>query len=159
METNETPQSRPDESKLELNRESLLALHETGGWANFIAIMGFIMVGFLILVGLFMGTVLSSFTPEDKPLPFPAQTFTIIYLAIALVYFFPIYYLYNFANQVRNGIRSRDPDKIASGIRNLKSHYKFIGILTIVTICIYILAMVLMMALGAGAMLGDSVNA
>ena len=148
----------PPEVKMELNREALRSLHEAGGWATFLAILGFIMMGFIVLIGLFMGTVFSNM-PKETPLPFPPQVFTLIYVLIAAVYFFPIYYLFKFANLVRRGIVQRDSERVSSAFHYLKAHYKFVGILTIVGIALYFLFVLLFMALGMGKMLGDTMNA
>lgn len=159
MDTPEVPQSRPEETKMELNRDSMVSLHETGGWANFLAILGFIMVGFLVIMAFVMNFVFSNLPMGDSPIPAAGGIFTVVYLLIAVVYFFPVLYLYRFANGVREGIRARDSQKVADGLRNLKSHYKFVGILTIAGFVLYILFIILFVALGAGKMLGNSVNA
>lgn len=159
MDTLETPQNSSEETKIELNRESLVSLLETGGWANFLAIMGFIFIGFMVLIAFSIGSFVPKTLDDGSPFPFPVGLFSFIYVLIALVYFFPVYYLFNFANQVRNGIRFRDANKVASAMRSLKSHYKFVGIITICMIVLYILIILLVVALGAGKMMGNSVNA
>ena len=156
MEPTET--STP-EVKLELERDALLNLHETGGWASFLAILGFILVGFLILMGFIMNTVFSNLPVEDSPLPITGTLFMVVYLLIAIVYFFPVYFLYKFASGVRQGIRARDSHQVGEAIRYLNSHYKFIGIMTIAMFVLYFVFILLFFALGAGKMLGDSVNA
>ncbi|MBL7852661.1 MAG: hypothetical protein JNN04_17285 [Cyclobacteriaceae bacterium] len=154
---NSTPGPAPD-VKMELNREALRSLYEAGGWATFLAILGFIMMGFLLIAGIFMGAIFSNL-PNSEALPFPAELFTVFYLLIAVVYFFPIYYLFKFANLARSGIQQRDSSRLSSSIQYLKSHYKFVGILTIVGIAMYLLFILLFVALGMGKMLGDTMNA
>lgn len=158
MESTESPTpSAAPEVKMELDREALRNLHETGGWATFLAIMGFIMMGFLVLVGLFMGAIFSNL-PEGKSLPFSGSVFTAFYILIAAVYAIPIYYLFKFASMARQGVAQRDSSKVSGSFSYLKSHYKFIGILTIAGIILYILFILLFVALGMGNMLGDTVN-
>lgn len=155
----ETTESTNPEVKLELDRESLIHLHETGGWANFLAIIGFILVGFIVLMGFVMNVMFSNLPMEDSPLPMTGPIFMVVYFVMAVVYFFPVYYLYKFASGVRQGVRARDSRQVSEALRNLKSHYKFIGILTIAMFVLYIIFILLFVALGAGKMLGDSVNA
>jgi hypothetical protein len=158
MESNESPTpSAAPEVKMEMDREALRNLHETGGWAMFLAILGFIMMGFLVLVGLFMGVIFSNL-PAENSLPFSGSVFTVFYILIAAVYAIPIYYLFKFAGMVRQGVEQRDSSKVSGSFSYLKSHYKFIGILTIVGIILYILFILLFVALGMGNMLGDTVN-
>jgi len=56
---------------------------------------------------------------------------------MGLVYFMPAYCLqkfYSFSSQV---IEGNHADKLEKGLEYLKSHYKFIGIMTIVLIAFY----------------------
>lgn len=152
-----TPGMAP-EPKIELDRQALRSLYEAGGWANFLAILGFIMMGFLVLAGIFMGAVFSNL-PAENTLPFSGGVFTIIYILIAAVYFFPIYYLFKFATMARNGIQVRDSSQVSGALHYLKSHYKFVGILTIAAIALYILFILLFVALGMGTMLGETMKA
>jgi hypothetical protein len=47
-----------------------------------------------------------------------------IYIIIALFYFFPVYYLFQFSSKWK--LSSNDNDLINSSFEYLKSHYKFI---------------------------------
>jgi len=159
METPDATTTPTGEPVMTLDREAFLNLHETGGWANFLAILGFIMIGFLVLLGFFVGAVLSTLPMGESGLPFPTSVFTAFYFLIAVIYFFPVYYLYKFAVGVRQGIPARNSQQVGAALRNLKSHYKFVGIMTITMFILYIVGILLFMALGAGKMMGDSVNA
>lgn len=159
METPDSPTTPTGEPGLTLDREAFLNLHETGGWANFLAILGFIMVGFLVLLGFFVGAILSTLPMRESGVPFPTSVFTAIYFLIAVIYFFPVYYLYKFATGVRQGIPARNSQQVGEALRNLKSHYKFVGIMTIAMFVLYIVFILLFIALGAGKMMGNSVNA
>jgi hypothetical protein len=152
-----TPGTAP-EPKMELDRQALRSLYEAGGWATFLAILGFIMMGFLVLAGIFIGAVFSNL-PTENQLPFSSGILTAFYFVIAAVYFFPIYYLFKFASLARNGIQQRDSSQVSGALHYLKSHYKFVGILTIVGIALYILFILLFVALGMGTMLGETMNA
>ena len=45
---------------LQLDHEASTYLVESARWARFLSILGFVMCGLLVLVGLFMGTFISS---------------------------------------------------------------------------------------------------
>lgn len=152
-----TPGTAP-EPKIELDRQALRSLYEAGGWAKFLAILGFITMGFLVLAGLFIGAVFSNL-PAESTLPFSSGVLTAIYFLIAAVYFFPVYYLFKFAAMARNGIQVRDSTQVSGALHYLKSHYKIVGILTIAAIALYILFILLFVAMGMGKMLGDTMNA
>jgi len=118
-------------------------LNEAGKWGKFLAIVGFCMVGFIVCIGLFAGTIFSSLGSD---MPYPGIFISIIYIGIGLLYFFPVLYLFRFARQIRAALSSRDPQEMESAFENLKSHYKFIGIMMIVILSLYVL-------LGGGALL------
>ncbi len=145
------------EVKIELNRDALFYLLNAGKWAKFLAILGFIFIGFLVILGFAAGSLLSSVSRQSA-LPFPSYLFGLIYLIIGAIYFFPVHYLYNFASLAHSGIRDKDSSKIGQAILNLKSHYKFLGILAIVSLALYIFVLFIILAVGAGQFLGNSVN-
>jgi hypothetical protein len=118
-------------------------LNETGKWAKFLAIVGFCMIGLLVIGAIFAG---SMFSAMGADMPVPGFFITFMYLLLALFYFFPIYYLFKFAKHIRLAIVSKSTSDLESALENLKSHYKFIGILMIVILSIYVL-------FGGGAML------
>ena len=62
-----------------------------------------------------------------------------IYLGMAVIYFFPIYYLYLFAQKIKKAVNSTSQSDLEGGFENLKSCFKFLGIFTIVIISVYIL--------------------
>lgn len=135
---------------LSISPEIAQYLNETGKWAKFLAILGFIGTGFMVLVGLFSGTMLSSMDmAQQTGMPVPGFVFGLIYVVIGILYFFPLYYLYNFSTKIRNAINSRNNLLLAEAFKNLKSHYKFIGILAAIMIGLYILAFLGAIVFGA----------
>ena len=80
-----------------LTKSTLNWLFDAARWARFLAIMGFVFVGFMVLAGIFIGPVLS-FLNEDMSLPagnpqISGSLIAGIYLIIAILYvllFIPI---------------------------------------------------------------------
>jgi hypothetical protein len=66
---------------------------------------------------------------------------------MGLLYFFPVLYLFNFSKKMKNALSNNKTVDFTLAFKNLKSHYKFIGIFTIVIISMYVL-MFLFLALG-----------
>ena len=83
-------------------------LRETAKWAKFLAIIGFVMIGFMVLVGVFFGSIMGSAMSdlEDAGLKAGVGTgaFGFIYIFIALLYFFPTLYLYRFATRTKQAV-------------------------------------------------------
>ena len=117
---------RENPAELKLNNLSKEYLRETAKWASFLSILGFIGIGFMVIVALFFGTVMSSFSSEFGGVGGGGIFFTILYLIIALLYFFPVYYLFKFASNMKKALASDNEDSLTAGFEYLKSHYKFI---------------------------------
>ena len=113
-------------------------LQESAKWSKFMAIIGFIGIGLMVLVSLFMaigfGAMGASIMPE---LPFSMSVFSIIYVLFAAIYFFPVYYLYQYATKTSAALHSKNKQLLADGLENLKSHHKFLGIFTLIIISLY----------------------
>jgi len=120
-----------------LNEKSKQFLSETAKWTKFISIIGFIGIGLMVIASLFMGTYMSGFGGQS---PFPPILITIVYIAMAALYSFPVLYLYRFSDKMKNALANEDEDGYTSAFENLKSHYKVIGILTAVFLGLYVLS-------------------
>ena len=110
---------------------------ETAKWAKFLSIVGFVGIGLIVIVGLVMlivGSEMESFGNTSA-----TGLVIVIYFIIAVLYFLPVYYLYNFAKHIRYGLRSEDQYSLTTGFENLKSHYKYVGIMMIIVLSLYVL--------------------
>ncbi|MDI9258500.1 DUF5362 family protein [Flavobacterium sedimenticola] len=144
-------QSQFDSFELHLNQTALDYLRESAKWSMFLAILGFIGVGFLALMAIFMTSVMS--VMPETPGPFGAISgfISIFYLVIAVIYLFPIYYLYRYANNTKKAIFTKNSELLTDAFGALKSHHKFLGIAAIIIISLYILAAIVMV-IGFNAM-------
>ncbi|WP_100615902.1 DUF5362 family protein [Confluentibacter citreus] len=128
--------------ELEVSSDVKGFLKEIATWSYFLSIVGFIGIGFMVLFGVFFGAILGSSMGGMNPyenLGFSVGYFGFIYVAIALVYFFPVYYLFNFSKKMKRALNANDNNDFKSAFSNLKSHYKFIAIFAIVIISMYVL--------------------
>ncbi|HKJ43606.1 MAG TPA: DUF5362 family protein [Sunxiuqinia sp.] len=141
---------QPETKSIELQKETLNFLNETRKWGYFLAIMGFIVIGLMVLAGLFMGLVFSTFKPAAMGnMPFPPYIFAPVYILIGLVYLFPTLYLLRFSTWTKKGLEAMSTENIHQAFRNLKSLFRFIGIFTIVMIGLYVLIILGAMVFGA----------
>jgi hypothetical protein len=134
---------------LQVDHETMSYLGETARWAKFFAIVGFIGIGLLVLFGVFAGSILSStfFSRYGFGSGMGAGfgfLMAVIYIGVAVLYFFPCLYLFNFATKMQVALRSNDQVQLNTSFRNLKSCYKFMGILLIITLAFYGLAFIFM---------------
>jgi hypothetical protein len=138
-----TENIQPTESVITVNGDIKNYLLETAKWCKFMAIVGYIGMGLLILLGLCVMVGLSIFSSISH-LGFPMGLFGLIYILIAGLYFFPLNYMYKFSTNLTQGLKSNIQQSVDFGFKNLKSLFKFMGILTIIVLSIYALVIVVM---------------
>ncbi len=141
-------------SEVSLSHEIKSYLKETAKWAKFISIVGFVLVGFMILGALSMSFIMGAATSQfvDAGFSFPPALFSIFYLVLAAITAVPIYFLYKFAINMQEALSRNNEEAMTIAFRNLKSHYKFYGIAMIIMLGFYAL-MFVGSILGAGLMM------
>ncbi|MBZ4188797.1 DUF5362 family protein [Niabella beijingensis] len=133
---------------LEVNEQGKLYLDEASKWAKFLGIIGFIFL-FFMLIGGFGVMMAGSAAFRNSGIPFSGAFIGLLYIAFAALYFFPAFYLYKFGTIARRALQNESLTELNEGLRYLKSFFKFAGILTIVVIAFYIIAV---LSVGMGAM-------
>lgn len=132
--------------EMKLNESAKDFLKETAKWAYFLSILGYIGIGFIILAALFAGTLFSAMGKMNPAMGMMGSSFgmamAVVYLLIAALYFFPVYYLNKFASNAKAALNTNDSETLTTSFRYLKSHYKFIGIMTLVVFSLYLLMFV-----------------
>ncbi|KRP27701.1 hypothetical protein [Polaribacter sp.] len=131
-------------AELKLNSEAKSYLLETAKWAFFLSIVGFVGIALLVIVALFASTIFNSIQEmQSQVYPFNiGKMITIIYLVMAAIYLFPVYYLMQFANKMKAALANTDDVDLTASFEMLKSHYKFIGVFTIIILSLYAMAFV-----------------
>jgi hypothetical protein len=151
MEQNITPNT----FALQVDNGNIPYLAEAAKWGKFLSILGFIFCALIILMGLFAGTLMSTMFSQfetQSPGSFGAISGTVImvyYIVIAIVYFFPCLFLFNFASKMQTAIRNNDQVYLNTSFRSLKSFFKFWGIVTIIVLCIFVIAIIFAGFIGA----------
>ena len=116
---------------MQLSEQAKKYLLEASKWANFIAI------GLLIIMSFSIGTILANL-PEGSLGGLSPRFFSFFYLIAAGVYFIPVFFLFQFGQKTKQALMQNDHNLLTFGLKKLRSHYKFIGILFIVFISLYI---------------------
>ncbi|TXE11809.1 hypothetical protein FUA26_07020 [Seonamhaeicola algicola] len=136
--------------ELGINSEIKDYLTETVKWSSFLAILGFVGVGLMIFAGIIMGiTGAASSGLASAYGAGYASGIALFYIILAAVYFFPVMYLFRFSKSMKSALKQENNNDFAKAFSSLKSHYKFLGIFSIVLISLYILVII-------GAVIGAS---
>ncbi len=115
------------------------AVKATGPWLRFFSIMCFIGTGFGVLAGLGMfatGMFGAAFSEEIGGGVLVAAMGG-LYLIFALVYVFPGVFLFRAAGGVVQMKRGQVVAGLEKALANQKSLWKFMGIVTVVMLCLY----------------------
>jgi hypothetical protein len=149
----------PNTFALQVDAGNTPYLAEAAKWAKFLAIMGFIFCALMVIFALFAGTFLSTYfnqletTSTSNMFAMSGGVITVMYILIALLYFIPCLYLFNFASKMQTALRNNDQVNLNASFRNLKGCFKFWGILLIIMLCVYAIAITF--AIVAGTSLGS----
>jgi hypothetical protein len=159
MEQYNQSASVPNENlfELQVDQQSIGYLSETARWAKFLSIVGFVVCGLMVIFSLFFSSIMSTISKigsgNDS---FSASTmaignyaFSIVYIIIALLYFFPCLYLFNFSSKMQTALRNNDQLNLNAALGNLKSCFKFVGILTIVVLSFYLLGTIVVVSVAS----------
>ena len=134
------------EQDLSLKFQGLKYLKTIASWANFLAIVGFIFCGLMILGALAFGF----FTPQGSSARVPFWVMSMAYIVIAIIYVIPCYHLFSFGTMAKKAIKSKNNVQFEQALGYLRSHYLFIGIMTIIFMSLYFI-IILMAVAGSSA--------
>lgn len=128
---------------LKLTDNSLIFMAEVVKWAKFLAICSFVGLGIMILAGAAM-IILQL---EGSANGLSAVVMGIFYILMAALYFFPAIYLYRFATASAEAIEKLNDDILEEGLENLKSLFRFTGILMITMLSLYAVGIISVIAI------------
>jgi hypothetical protein len=132
------------------NAEIKTYLMETAKWAKFISIVSIVIGGLMAVFSLFASTLLNT-AGNMGLMPFGPGVIIAIYLVAAALIIIPNIFLLNFATKAISSLRSGSETELTVAFRNLKTYYKFIGILTAIVLGFYALIIVFAVIGGAAA--------
>jgi hypothetical protein len=153
-ETNQEISAEHPQQSLFITEDIRSYLYDMAKWTKFLAIVGFVISALVAMLGFGAGafvTVLAKMSPGNPLAAMGSGFLTVYFLVIALLYFYPSLLLYKHANAANKAILYGDQESLAEAMINLKSFFKFWGILMIVLISFYVLTIILVAVAGMGA--------
>jgi hypothetical protein len=148
-----------ENKKIEMGQEAIGYLDTTRKWTMFFAILGFVVIGLMLVFSLFAGSMISGLTSgiagglegmegmegmegleTAKAVGgFAGIMVFIVMLIFALIYFFPLLFLYRFSKHSANAVSNLDANELTLALKNIKSYWKYMGILVIILLAVYLL--------------------
>jgi hypothetical protein len=109
-------------------------LAQTRPWVMFIAILGFICSGLMIIGGLFAAVVLVAMGGAGMV----EGAVLLVYPVLGVVYYFPSQFLFRFAQRIRDLRYSHNVADLEAALAAQKSFWKFCGIFLAFVIALYV---------------------
>lgn len=127
-------------------------LVEAARWAKFLAIVGFVVCGLVVILGIFAGSIFKSMLGRmgegelsGMDMSGVSTFMSVLYIGIALLYFFPCLFLFRFATKMITAFETYEQETLNKSFQNLKKMFRFMGILTIFILCLYALSILMLM--------------
>ena len=135
-------------------------LVEAAKWGRFLAIVGFIFCAIFLLAGLSKASSLSGASSSPYydeygnayPAPsasVPDTTLFILLVLSSILYFFPCLFMLRFSNKIKLALLADDQERLTDSFRNLKLMFRFVGIITLIFVALYLLLIIFFMSKGA----------
>jgi hypothetical protein len=100
----------------------------------------FLVLMIVVIIGafVFMGTQMA----ETQMFPGFGVAMAVYYVIIAAIWFIPLLYLLRFSGAMRTALNGNDQQALNTSFLNLKSCFKFVGIVTIILLILSLLGVV-----------------
>lgn len=146
---------------LHIDDESARYLKEAAKWGRFLSILAFIIIGFYALFIIFFGLIGSASNAAmmdaaygSSGMAFMASAGGMIFiLAILALAIIPVLFQYRFSTRIKVALDNNDQPTMVNAFGNLKSLYKFQGIMAIIWLGLIVLGFIIML-LFVGANIG-----
>jgi hypothetical protein len=135
-------EAAPENKRIEVEQDTLAQLNTARKWAMFLAIMGFIFLGLVLIIGLLAGTFLTAFSTGQKGLGIPESMMFIPIILLGAIYFFPVLFLFRFSKHTSHAVNTLSKIEFHKAVKNLKAYFAYIGILIIIILSLYIVILV-----------------
>jgi len=147
MENTEMPVPAEEPvSQLVVTENMRSYIYDMAKWANFLAIVGFVISGFLILASFTLGSAMQT-NPElgEKILAMglTPMAFTIFLLLYAFAVFYPSLLLFKYSVKARLGVLFADQASLEDSLSKMKALFKYLGIMVLIFISVYLLAFII----------------
>jgi hypothetical protein len=139
------PTAQSNLFELQIDHNSTQYLRDAARWGQFLAVVGFIFIGLFVVAAIIFATVLSNAfnSMGSASAAMSGGIIAVVCIIYALIYFFPCLYLYNFSSRMQVALRSNDQDQLNISFRNLRALYRFLGILLIIGLGLWVLAIII----------------
>jgi hypothetical protein len=136
----DSPMQTPAPGGGPVSAEAVELLRKTKPWVRFFSVLG--ILGIVLMVLGAGAMVLLSFGPL-RSMPVLARIGVgALYVVLAFIYIPPVLFLHRYASRIRDLVDENSSQNLEHALRAQKSFWKYIGLFTVITLCIYILVLI-----------------
>jgi hypothetical protein len=139
--------------KLIITEDIRSYLYDMAKWANFLAIVGFVITGLMVLTSFTIGPAMSTDPKLAAAMAASAlspMALTVGCLIFAFTIFYPSLLLFKYATRAKVGVLYGEQASLDEAFSKIKSLFKYWGILTLVGIALYVMLVILSIVAQAG---------
>ena len=140
--TEETVQQPP----LIVSEDMRSYIYDIAKWANFLAIVGFVISGLLVLTSFTIGSAMRTSQELATAMATSALSpiaITLFCLVYAFAVFYPSLLMFKYATKAKLGVLYGEQASLDEAFGKIKSLFKYWGIITVIGIVLYVLLVVL----------------
>jgi heme/copper-type cytochrome/quinol oxidase subunit 2 len=144
-----------ENKRVELGQEALGYLDTTRKWTMFFAILGFVFMGLMLVASLAFGSLIGGLTSGLSNMEgmegvegmdaakavggIAGTVMFVVMLIFAVIYFFPLLYLFRYSRHSKKAVAEQDANELTLALKNMKMYWKYIGILVIIMLAVYLI--------------------
>jgi hypothetical protein len=132
------------------------SLRRTKPWVRFLSILGFILTGFIVLLGIVLALGVGFLSSISKA-PFGGISAVLIgcvYVALGLIYVFPAVYLFRYADGIQKALTRDLVSGVEHALRNQKSFWTFAGVFVLIVLILQVLLLAFIILAGVAGLAG-----
>ena len=153
-ETNQGHSTEAPEKPLIITEDIRSYLYDTAKWTKFLSIVGFVFTAMIAIFAFGASafvSLLGTYSPGNPLAAMGPGFITVYFIVMALLYFYPSLLMFKHSNAVKKAVLYGDQESLSVAMLNLKSFFKFWGVLLIVLIAFYFLVMLMAIIGGLGS--------
>ena len=132
-----------------LTENMVFYLKGASPWLRFIGIVGFVLLGisalFILITAFGMSSALINASGMEI-FRFLGPGVVIIYIPFLALYFFPVLFVFRFGKRIKSYLYSGEREDLEEALKNNKSLWTFVGVLTIIFLGLIALGLLITMA-------------
>lgn len=129
-----------------VSEEAVEHLRKTKPWVRLLAVLGMIGMALMVLGGLAMAVMGGGFF---RYMGMAARLgMALVYVVLAFLYLPPVLFLNRYASRIADLVEDRSITSLEAALRAQKSFWKYVGVFTVIIMCLYALVLVGMLITG-----------